>query len=116
MLRSMGFERFWKDILKADPTLAAKNPNKFYDLIDQWHETVLTPSIQMANDAAMKGNTKQFVINKNELILPPTIRRQMENKTKSILDQAKQSYIDDLNRDANRKSLFIGSQNPRQRL
>ena len=106
MLRSMGFERFWKDILKADPTLAAKDPNKFYDLIDQWHETVLTPSIQMANDAAMKGNTKQFVINKNELILPPTVRRQMEKKTKSILDQAKQSYIDDLKIDSNRPSLF----------
>ena len=106
MLRSMGFERFWKDILKADPTLAAKDPNKFYDLIDQWHETVLTPSIQMANDAAMKGNTKQFVINKNELILPPTVRRQMENKTKSIIDQAKQDYIDALKIDSNRPSLF----------
>ena len=106
MLRSMGFEKFWKDIQKADPGLAARDPNKFYDLIDQWHETILTPSIQMANDAAMKGNTKQFVINKNELILPPTVRRQMENKTKSIIDQAKQDYIDALKIDSNRPSLF----------
>ena len=92
-MRSLGFENFWKQIPKD---LAEVNPEKFYELIDQWHEEILTPSLQMADEILRKGDVKSIVITHDKLILPPQIRKIMKQKQKSILEQAMGSYKSDL--------------------
>ena len=92
-MRSLGFENFWKQIPKD---LAKKNPEKFYELIDQWHEEILTPSLQMADEILKKGDVKSIVVTHDKLLLPPQVRKIMEQKQKSILEQAMESYKGDL--------------------